>query len=335
MADKKGSDKAFVMLETAHPIIVDTLTELFATERVFRRGAPLPGLTRRSAKREPVDVKLADFDGVEYQILVTPEAKDAVLFSMKMRCASQVMPMGAKLVLDATFGQNLAHAAQTGYDVSVKYDLTKLSDADKPKAIKSCSELRYIVMGAPLERCLEALSKDGSGSLKPMIVNYRPKEAMYVNPMADRILIFFTVDFFDDTDRAIATIFLNEFGEAQRRLQNAPAVAFSKEPPGQLKAVPGFKESPNCVGYVMFTVFKLHVDKPEKIRNATQLFLTFRSYLHYHIKAAKTQLQTRMRARVETMLKILNRANPETLEAEKSAGRRNTTTNTMRTFRRF
>jgi len=317
-----AGERGFILLDLHHPIIVETLRDLFG----------------KDAKKEPMDVKFADFDDVEYQILVTPEQKDIVLLSVKMRAGSDLLLMGSKAVLDSTFKTAVQSQPEKGYDVTLKFDVTKLpsSDAEKDALIKNCSEVRRIIMGAPFERCFDALSKDAAGSLKPMIINYREKESIYLYPSADRVLVFFSIDFLDDTDRAIAVVFLQEFQEAQRRVQNAPAVSFSKDAPGQLKSVPGFKEAPTCVGYVMFTLFKLHVDKPAKVVNAANLLQGFRAYLHYHIKASKSYLQTRMRTRVELLLKVLNRANPATEAAETAAGRRNTGVGAgQKTFRRF
>ena len=265
---------------------------------------------------------------------MTPEDKESVSLSMKMRCAKDLMPMGAKAVLDSTFGQALQDKAQQGYDVTLKWKVDSVKN-DSKKVIQQASELKKIVMGAPFERCFEALAKGGSGSLKPMVIKYRPKETIYLSPLDDRVLVFFSVDFLNETDRAIATVFLQEFQSAQQRNQNAPPVVFSKDAPGQLKSLPGFKEDVSCVGYVMFTIFKMHVDKPEKVKNAATLLAGFRSYISYHVKGAKTYLQSRMRMRSELMLKVLNRANPEATEAEKQVGRRNTTTTTTKTFRRF
>lgn len=323
MADKKTpqGEKGLIMLEVGHPVITDALTELLAED----------------AKREAADIKISDFDSVEYQVLVTPENKDEVCLSMKMKCAAATLPMGTKMALDAAFPGIMQNSALPGYDITLKFDATKLKPEDKPKLIKMASELRYMVMGTPLERCFDALSKDQSGNLKPMILEYRSKEAMYIHPLADRVMVFYSVDFEDDTDRAIANIFLNEFAEAQRRMQQAPAVTFTKDAPGQLKSVPGFKESPNCLGYLMFTITKMHVGG-DKTRNTAQLLVGLRSYVHYHVTAAKTQLQTRMRSRVEALLKSLARAVPELLEAEKASGRRNTNVANplgMKTFRRF
>jgi len=313
-------EKGLIFLENHHPIILDTLTDMAGQEV-------------EKDKREPVEIKICDFDDVEYNITVTPEDKDSVSLSMKLRCAKDLMPMGSKMVLDTVFGQALQDKPQQGYDVTLKWKLDSLKG--NAKLLQQAAELKRIVMCAPFERCFEALAKDSAGSLKPMVLKYRAKETIYLAPTADRVLVFFSIDFLNETDRAIAAVFLQEFQAAQRSNQAAPAVVFSRDAPGQLKSVPGFKEDVSCVGYAMFTIFKMHVDKPEKIKNAATLLTNFRSYILYHVKASKTYLQSRMRMRVELMLKVLNRANPEAAEAEKNVGRRNTATVTTKTFRRF
>ena len=62
------------------------------------------------------------------------------------------------------------------------------------------------------------------------------------------------------------------------------------------------------VGYVSLTVFARHVDSPTKLAKKVDLSLAFRHYLHYHIKAAKTNLHMRMRRKVRGWLQVLNRA---------------------------
>lgn len=54
-----------------------------------------------------------------------------------------------------------------------------------------------------------------------------------------------------------------------------------------------------------------HVDTPAKIENAVGQLVLFRAYLLYHIKAAKTYLHARMRFRVDSLLQVLRRAQPE------------------------
>ena len=46
----------------------------------------------------------------------------------------------------------------------------------------------------------------------------------------------------------------------------------------------------------------------------------FRDYFHFHIKASKAYLHSRMRARVDSLMKVLNRAKPEVPTEAKTAG---------------
>ena len=59
-----------------------------------------------------------------------------------------------------------------------------------------------------------------------------------------------------------------------------------------------------------FPVLKSHVTdaKREKIVKVLQ---TFRTFLQYHIKMSKSNFHSRMRARVVSLVKVLNRAKVE------------------------
>jgi len=98
-------------------------------------------------------------------------------------------------------------------------------------------------------------------------------------------------------------------------MTNVPALTYTKEPPGELKGIKGLKEGDD-VGYVTMVVFKNHLAEKQK-EKTIDLILTFRDYLHYHIKCSKAYLHTRMRKRVTDLLKILNRAKPEKDENDK------------------
>jgi actin related protein 2/3 complex subunit 2 len=65
---------------------------------------------------------------------------------------------------------------------------------------------------------------------------------------------------------------------------------------------------------------KLHVRNPEMLSKAVDMLFSFRSYLHYHIKCCKGYMHTRMRIRVDELLKVLHRADPTKAE-KKAAGR--------------
>jgi len=123
------------------------------------------------------------------------------------------------------------------------------------------------------------------------------------------------VDFQDETDRAITRIFLQEFVEAQRSVNNCPPAAFSRghEPPMEVQGVDGIVEE-GIAGFVSFTLFKNHVDSTPKKNNAIKLLVNFLTYLQYHVKATKTYMHMRMRSKVNGLLQVLSRAKQESTE---------------------
>ena len=124
----------------------------------------------------------------------------------------------------------------------------------------------------------------------------------------DRVTIVFSVDFPEESDRAYCRIFLQQLQDVGRKVNNAPPVVFSeaKEPPLEIRDT--CTESPLIVGFVSFTIFDHHVKTPAKLAKTIDNLIGFRNYLHFHIKAAKTNLHMRMRRKVRGGLQVLNRA---------------------------
>lgn len=112
---------------------------------------------------------------------------------------------------------------------------------------------------------------------------------------------------------------IQEFLEVRRQkdLQSAPVIAYSKDPPAELKGckIPSFNKEA-FLGYFTILLLPNHV-KPAKIDQTVENVIGFRSYLTYHIKCAKAFFHQSMRARVKKMLQILNRARYEPDDARK------------------
>ena len=70
------------------------------------------------------------------------------------------------------------------------------------------------------------------------------------------------------------------------------------------------------MGYVTFVLNPRHVTA--KCRDNTfDLVHTFRNYLHYHLKCSKAYLHSRMRKTTSDMLKVLNRAKPQSATTQR------------------
>ena len=70
------------------------------------------------------------------------------------------------------------------------------------------------------------------------------------------------------------------------------------------------------IGYITFVLNPRHTSA-ETRDNTIDLIHTLRNYLHYHIKCSKAYIHSRMRAKTNDFLKVLNRARPESKKTEK------------------
>ena len=63
-------------------------------------------------------------------------------------------------------------------------------------------------------------------------------------------------------------------------------------------------------------LFPRHLKRDRRADNISHI-QTFRDYFHYHIKASKAYIHSRMRRRTADFLQVLNRARPENEEKER------------------
>jgi len=251
------------------------------------------------------------------------ESKADVTISLSGGACKELLKNGGKEHLELIYGSHFI-AAESGYDVSIKYTIQGVSDAEKEKLANEAALLKTHLWGAPLIKVFKSAE---SGGNVPGIIDIPlrdSEERMWIRQDGgDRVTVIFSVNFSDADDSVIGRVFLQEF---KKSLAGAPSVDFYyKEPPMELKSITTLPRAEN-ISYVTFVIFDRHF-KGDKKNKVAQLIPTFRNYLHYHIKCAKSHLHTRMRNRVELLLQVLNRAKQDDIEKEKK-------TATGRTFQR-
>ncbi|KAI0444788.1 Arp2/3 complex [Xylaria telfairii] len=292
-------------------------------------------LTERFSGASPthIDQTVSDFDGVTFHIS-TPETKTQILVSLQIRCFRELVQYGAQEVLQREYGQYVV-PPETGYDFSVLIDLENLpaDKEERDELIKKISLLKRNAMAAPFEHAYaeyyklkEAASKYTSEEApqgvreggEVMAIHYRDEEAIYVKASHDRVTVIFSTIFREETDRVFGKVFIQEFVDARRRaIQNAPQVLFRNDPPLELQGVPGVTATSNGeIGYVTFVLFPRHLT-PQRMPDVISHIQTFRDYFHYHIKASKAYIHSRMRRRTADFLQVLRRARPENEEKER------------------
>ena len=228
--------------------------------------------------------------------------------------------LGVEAHLQAVYGGMLT-AVRAGASVSLCVDAAALpAGLAASEVALRVSLLRMHVMAFPFLRCMSAVAAGRGQAEAPVVLLQRPREPVYLLTRADRLLVIYHLDVAEPTDRAIARVVAQELTEAYRAVNSAPPVSWSeREPPMELKGFPGLDAPPSeaSIGYVTFTIFPAaYKTEAQREAVASQLAL-FRSFLQYHLKAAKTYLHARMRSRAENLQKILNRAVPEDPFADK------------------
>ncbi|KAJ5132946.1 Actin-related protein 2/3 complex subunit 2 [Penicillium atrosanguineum] len=291
-------------------------------------------LTERFSGAPPasIDQVVSDFDGVTFH-LSTPESKSKILISINVKCFKELVQYGAQEVLEREYGPYIV-SPEPGYDFSVQIDLENLpaEQEAREEMIMKLALLKRNAMAAPFERAFDEFAKLAEEASRytsesapqgikeggdVMSIHYREEEAIYIKASFDRVTVIFSTVFREETDRIFGKVFLQEFVDARRRvvtLQNAPQVLFRNTPPLELEGVPGVKHAGEGeMSYVTFGKNTLHARRYDSISHIQ----TFRDYFHYHIKASKAYIHTRMRKRTADFLQVLNRARPENEERER------------------
>lgn len=287
-----------ILLEFHNRILEETLVKAFAT----------------ADKPEAMKMMIADFDGVLFKVH-TPDDKSKIIISVSMKCFNQLKSHGAEEYLKRVYGDLLC-TPESGQDVALAVDLNNLPP-NTDELARRVALLKRHCFAAPFDKAFESQQK-GGGDNKMMVVDYRDEESMYIKAAADRVTVTFSVLFKDADDVIIGKVFLQEFVDARRKQQQAPQVLYYyKTPPTELNGQ-NCREGDDW-GYVTFVLTPRHYDAKHK-ETSIDLTMTFRDYLHYHIKCCKAYLHSRMRLRVSNLLKVLNRARPEDkAKAQKTA----------------
>ncbi|KAK1821114.1 Arp complex subunit [Friedmanniomyces endolithicus] len=278
-----------------------------------------------------IDQVVSDFDNVTFHIS-TPTSKSHLLISLAIKCYPELVKYGATAVLEREYSSYIVEPPENGYDFSVQIDLDNLpaSPEERETLIQKISLLKRNAMAAPYEQAfdefasLQEQAKQYTSESAPQgvreggevrAVHYREEEAIYIKASHDRVTVIFSTVFREETDRVYGKVFLQEFVDARKRgVQNAPQVLARDDPPLELQGVPGIKAGKGEITYVTFVLFPRHLT-PQRREAVISHIQTFRDYFHYHIKASKAYIHSRMRRRTADFLQVLRRARPEAQDA--------------------
>lgn len=294
-----NNSKGLIFLDSKNPIIYDQL-----------KSRILDG------KRENCEISFSDFDDISFKIKSAVESPNIIKIDLAVRTAAALRRFGADTVLDRVY-PGMKTTPDLGFDFAVQFDCSSVPEP--LKFLNDISELKRNVCSAPLDKAFIALTEGKLSELELMSIPYRKSESMYVCPGSAKVVVIYSIDFADSTDKAFAKVFLQEFVESQRAVRTAPPVSYSREPPLELASLNiGAKEYQDSAGFISFSVEQRHVEGSRR-EVAITLLSGFRAYLHYHIKCSKTYLHARMRKKVDGWMQVLHRAMPEVEQEKKTA----------------
>jgi actin related protein 2/3 complex, subunit 2 len=216
--------------------------------------------------------------------------------------------------LSSSFGSEVAKPPSAEFQASLRISAPAGSPHPSGGALAArVSRLAVDIVGTLFRPHLEALSTGGRPSGPRREIRYRPSEFLWTVPRADRLTVVWLLEFPDTFDAALGRIVCTEFSDAGRKLSSAPPASFYElsAPPLELEGV-SVTPGPNAVGYLALSILAYHVDSAAKLQRTIDRMVLLRTYMLYHIKAAKAALHVRMRARVDSLLQVLRRAHPPT-----------------------
>ena len=289
----------------------NTLLQSILTERLLSPAGPSPA---------SIDQIVSDFDGVTFHIS-TPQSKSQIVISLSVKCYRELLAYGAEQVLQREYGAYITSPPEAGYDFSITIDLDNLPAAqeEREELVRRIALLKRNAMAAPFEKAFDQFAELAEEAAKytsesapqgvqeggeVMAIHYREEEAIYIKASHDRVTVIFSTLFKDEVDRIFGKVFLQEFVDARRRaIQNAPQVLFRSDPPLELQGLKGVGKTGEKgeIGFITFVLFPRHL-KRDRREDSISHIQTFRDYFHYHIKASKAYIHSRMRRRTADFL---------------------------------
>jgi len=248
--------------------------------------------------------RFCDYNRAEWFI----EYEDGVFkLSARISCWEQLKKHGAEAYLKGFYKEFFSQPL-SGYNVGLKVDFNTFK-GDIQKLATDFAQLQKLMLIAPALVIHQEMQK---GQVNKLVqVDYRPAESYWVRAAGDRITVIFSIFFETPDDAIFGRTFLQEFSKQPQGCPSCDVISRKNaDPPGELKSVQKLSRN-NC--YVSFLLEKRHWQKV----SVFDVIFQFRNYVHYHVKCSKAFLHIRMRNKVDTFEKVLNRARKERMLVEK------------------
>ncbi|XP_059632312.1 actin-related protein 2/3 complex subunit 2B [Cornus florida] len=291
--------------DRASPALKEILLKLYSAERPME-----------------LDHHLHEFGSVDYHIqslasdphhaylsISTPLLSQGILLSQGLPRYTVEMVKG--ICSDVV---EIVEPAREGYQLTLRLDFTKIPHhKDSVKMITNISTVQAVILSSQLREILRNVSSQdiSQGMSKPIKLVYHPREPFFVIKQQAKITAVFPIRLKENSDVIIATAFFQELMDvgSSEAWAKAPLCAWSPIPPPELRGEP-FEDLSTNGGFVSFDIYSRHVEG-KRLDNTVWSLLNFYAFLKYHVKCTRGFIQRRMRKRLESLVKVLQKASIE------------------------
>jgi actin related protein 2/3 complex subunit 2 len=264
-----------------------------------------PAIRGDEGGRDPMDIRLCDFDDVMYHIAITQEDPKNMKISMALPCFGAIQEKGGQAAFDAAFG-DMSCEPGAAYNLAINVDLDNIKDPEE--LIKKIVLFKPIVVGGIFDYYFQA-ALDEKPIKEGHKFDLRGDTSVFLVPKGDNVIVIYQFDCADRVDQAVAKVFMQEFVDGKKKIGAAPPCSWTTNAPAELASF-GITGNDGALGFLSFNIMTSHTHKGKK-ENVIRYISSFRNYLQYHIKCAKSFFSMRMRAKAAELVKVMNRAKME------------------------
>jgi actin related protein 2/3 complex, subunit 2 len=274
--------------------------------------------TEEKQETLPMEVKFCDYDGTRLRALISPDDLTVLKVSLYIPCWKDLESHDVAGHLKNVYG-DFVGSVEADFNFTLSINLKSLP-ADYSALATKISLLKFHALGAPFTKYFKALA--GGKAIPSGKLRLTEDTCIYFSSKNDRVVVVFSLNFKEKFDEVLARVFLTAMSDVkktEKSLGPAPAISYDLSvPPNEMKQDFGIVNPEGNCGFLSFAILPRHVATQDKIDLASDLLQTFRNYLSYHIKCAKTYFHSQMRKRVKELLQVLNRAKSADEETKKN-----------------
>ncbi|KAG6668562.1 actin-related protein 2/3 complex subunit 2B isoform X1 [Carya illinoinensis] len=291
--------------ERASPALKDILLKLYRAEKPME-----------------IDHHLYEFGSVQYHIqssasdphhtylsISTPLLSQGALLSDRLSHATIEMIKGV-----GSNAVDIVEPAKEGYHLTLRLNFSKIPrDKDSVQVITQISAVQAVIISSQLKEMLQNVNSQVTlhGMHKPIKLVYHPREPFFVIRQPQKIIAVFPMRFKENSDVIIATAFFQELMDvgSSQEWAKAPPCIWSPIPPPELRGET-FEDLSTNGGFVSFDIYSRHVEG-ERLDKTVWSLLNFYAYVKSHVKCTRGFVQRRMRKRLESLVKVLQKVSSE------------------------